>query len=205
MGALRQTFCVCIISIVFLCFIVNILLSDQTIFYFVSGFLKNSDKNSANSSILWKLFIFFLRVPFIFFGYAIVILSFQYGFLSISGYLIYFLFGSGKKRCQKCNARKSVRKLCIRVASKGLSPEVLQSSVTENHRICQKFGIDHHIEIATECDLSDYRWPKTAKIVKSIVPDDYKTSQGAIAKARALHYCIENNFGHLEPDDWIIL
>lgn len=205
MGALRQIFCVCIISIVFLCFIANILLADATIFNFISEFLKKSDKNSANSPILWKLFIFIIRIPFIFLGYAIVILSFQYGFFSISGYLIYFLFRSSKRKCQKCKTRKSVRKLCIRVASKGLSPDVLQSSVAENHRICQKFGIDHHIEIATECDLSTYRWPKTAKIVKSIVPDDYKTSQGAIAKARALHYCIENNFGHLEPDDWIIL
>ena len=60
----------------------------------------------------------------------------------------------------------------------------------KNIKTCQKAGFDHFIfEVVTNKTISLV----TSKLTREVViPREYKTLSGALYKARALQYCLEN-------------
>lgn len=88
--------------------------------------------------------------------------------------------------------------MCFRVVTKGDYPELVRINVQRNVNTCLDAGLENFIvEVVAD---------KSTSLVSSlhkrevIVPSHYQTRSGAMFKARALQYCLEDrvsnhNFG----------
>lgn len=92
--------------------------------------------------------------------------------------------------------------ICIRVVTRGDFPSLLAASVDRNLKICEKIGLAKYIiEVVTDNDLNLMPHPRVRQIV---VPASYATSTGALFKARALQYALEDDVNTLGAEDWIV-
>jgi len=92
--------------------------------------------------------------------------------------------------------------ICVRVVTRGLYPNLVKKTVRTNINTLLDASIenfvvqvvtDNSIQIATE-----------KRIIETVVPTSYKTKSGALNKARALQYCLEDDVNVLGEDDWIV-
>lgn len=92
--------------------------------------------------------------------------------------------------------------LCLRVVTRGLYPRLVSRNLKRNLEICINVGLRNFIiEIVT--DKSIYL-PQNEKVREIVVPAEYNTKHGSLFKARALHYCWEENVNKLTDSDWIV-
>ncbi|CRL04095.1 CLUMA_CG017208, isoform A [Clunio marinus] len=92
--------------------------------------------------------------------------------------------------------------ICIRVVTRGDYPELVKKNVMRNMNTCLDTGLENFlIEVATDKPINI---PKHRRIREVVVPREYKTKSGALFKARALQYCLEDNVNVLNPNDWIV-
>ncbi|XP_022118564.2 beta-1,4-mannosyltransferase egh isoform X1 [Pieris rapae] len=92
--------------------------------------------------------------------------------------------------------------LCIRVVTRGLFPNLILRNIPRNLEICKNVGLENFIlEVVTDYPIFI---PKNEKVREIIIPGDYKTKNGSLFKARALHYCWEDNVNRLSDSDWIV-
>lgn len=69
---------------------------------------------------------------------------------------------------------------------------------------CLDAGLENFlIEVVTDkfIGLEDQQRNRVREVV---VPQDYRTKSGALFKARALQYCLEDKINLLSPNDWIV-
>lgn len=92
--------------------------------------------------------------------------------------------------------------LCFRVVTRGLFPALVNDNVHHNLRVCDKVGLQNYMfEVVTDIPV---HLPANKRSREVLVPSDYRTSSGALFKARALQYALEAEVNILGPGDWII-
>lgn len=92
--------------------------------------------------------------------------------------------------------------ICFRVVTRGDYPSLVSDNVARNMETCQDVGLEHFIiEVVTDKRMNINQSSKLREIV---VPIDYKTKTGALYKARALQYCLEDDVNNLNGNDWIV-
>ncbi|XP_001601907.2 beta-1,4-mannosyltransferase egh [Nasonia vitripennis] len=92
--------------------------------------------------------------------------------------------------------------ICIRVVTRGDYPQLVKTNVDKNLNKCIDAGLENfQIEVVSDkpIGLSAHR-----RIREVIVPPNYRTTSGALFKARALQYCLENSVNELADHDWIV-
>ncbi|XP_045459583.1 beta-1,4-mannosyltransferase egh [Melitaea cinxia] len=92
--------------------------------------------------------------------------------------------------------------ICIRVVTRGDFPDLVKENVSRNMNKCIDVGMENFmIEVVTDKAVN---LPKHRRIREVVVPAEYKTKTGAMFKARALQYCLEDNVNILADTDWIV-
>lgn len=92
--------------------------------------------------------------------------------------------------------------ICVRVVTRGLYPELVRRNVNRNHAMCLESGLENFVvEVVTDKQIELDSDPKIRQIV---VPTNYKTSTGALFKARALQYALEDKVSQLNDGDYIV-
>lgn len=92
--------------------------------------------------------------------------------------------------------------ICIRVVTRGDYPQLVKTNVNRNMNKCIEAGLENfQIEVVSDkpIGLAQHR-----RIREIVVPLNYCTSSGALFKARALQYCLENHVNELAENDWIV-
>lgn len=92
--------------------------------------------------------------------------------------------------------------LCFRVVTRGLFPDLVNENVKHNLKMCNKVGLQNYIiEVVTDVPINLDEDRRAREVV---VPEDYKTKNGSLFKARALQYALEKEVDILSPGDWIV-
>ncbi|XP_014209985.1 beta-1,4-mannosyltransferase egh isoform X2 [Copidosoma floridanum] len=92
--------------------------------------------------------------------------------------------------------------VCIRVVTRGDYPQLVKTNVDRNLNKCIDAGLENfQIEVVSDkpIGLAAHR-----RVREVVVPSTYRTSSGALFKARALQYCLENSVNELADHDWIV-
>lgn len=93
-------------------------------------------------------------------------------------------------------------KLCIRVVTRGMFPELIKSNLEKHQNLLKSFEkLQYTYEIITDVLLG---LDKNIECYEVVVPKDYETKSGAKFKGRALQYAIELNTSKLGDDDWVL-
>lgn len=92
--------------------------------------------------------------------------------------------------------------ICIRIVTRGDYPFLVRSNVERNMAVCTQAGLENFlIEVVTDKPINLPIHRRTREVV---VPPNYKTKSGALFKARALQYCLEDGVNVLVDTDWIV-
>lgn len=92
--------------------------------------------------------------------------------------------------------------VCFRVVTRGDYPELVRRNVVRNVKTLTGAGMENYlIEVVTDksIELTTQR-----RIREIVVPKGYRTKSGAIFKARALQYALEEGVNELRDTDWIV-
>ncbi|XP_014300316.1 beta-1,4-mannosyltransferase egh [Microplitis demolitor] len=90
----------------------------------------------------------------------------------------------------------------IRVVTRGDYPQLVKTNVKRNLKTCMDVGLKNfQIEVVSDkpIGLMSHR-----RIRELVVPNEYRTKTGALFKARALQYCLEDGVNELADHDWIL-
>ncbi|KFB41556.1 AGAP000868-PA-like protein [Anopheles sinensis] len=93
--------------------------------------------------------------------------------------------------------------ICVRVVTRGDYPDLVRRNVLRNLNTCLETGLENfHIEVVTDrpIGLGD----RDRRIREIVVPTQYRTKTGALFKARALQYCLEDGVNVLQDEDWVV-
>lgn len=92
---------------------------------------------------------------------------------------------------------------CFRVVTRGLYPELVNGNVNKNFSTCIESGLSNFsIEVVTDKEI--YLSNTDERIRQAVVPTTYRTTTGAMFKARALQYALEPQVNQLSEGDYII-
>ena len=89
------------------------------------------------------------------------------------------------------------------MVTRGDFPELVRNNVQRNVNICLNAGLENFVvEVVT--DKSVNLPTSSSRVREVVIPPDYKTRSGALFKARALQYCLEDDVNVLNDQDWIV-
>uniref|UniRef100_A0A182QLH8 Glycosyltransferase 2-like domain-containing protein n=1 Tax=Anopheles farauti TaxID=69004 RepID=A0A182QLH8_9DIPT len=92
--------------------------------------------------------------------------------------------------------------ICIRIVTRGDYSELVKTNVLRNMNTCLDTGLENFlIEVVTDKPIG---LPKHRRTREIVVPKEYKTKTGAMFKARALQYCLEDTVNVLNNNDWVV-
>ncbi|KAF4527922.1 hypothetical protein B566_EDAN016584 [Ephemera danica] len=92
--------------------------------------------------------------------------------------------------------------ICIRVVTRGDYPNLVRRNVVRNLARCTNAGLKNFmIEVVTDKPIGITPHRRVREIV---VPSTYHTKTGALFKARALQYCLEEDVNVLNDSDWVV-
>lgn len=92
--------------------------------------------------------------------------------------------------------------ICIRIVTRGDFPHLVRANVERNIAICTQAGLENFLlEVVTDKAI---HLPVQRRVREVVVPSSYKTKNGALFKARALQYCLEDGINVLADNDWIV-
>lgn len=92
--------------------------------------------------------------------------------------------------------------ICFRVVTRGDFPDLVKTNVTRNIHTCLDAGVENFmVEVVTDRAL---RMEENRRVREVVIPREYKTRTGALFKARALQYCLEEKVNILNNTDWIV-
>lgn len=92
--------------------------------------------------------------------------------------------------------------ICIRTVTRGDYHQLIRNNVNKNMNTCLSVGLENFIlEVVTDKPIGLLKHPRIREVV---VPNNYRTKTGALFKARALQYCLEDENNILGDNDWIV-
>ena len=141
----------------------------------------------------------YLLTGILYLSNSLVYLSIPFSLFSILGILRYNpVFKSKKGQI----STSGVPFVLFRVVTRGLYPHLVHSVTRQNLDVCQQVGLGNFkFEIVTDRSLN---LPRSHYLREIVVPESYKTKNGTLFKARALHYCLDQSVNILSGDDWIV-
>lgn len=93
--------------------------------------------------------------------------------------------------------------ICIRVVTRGDYPELVKNNILQNIETCLKAGLENFIfDVVTDKAIKVEEISR--RVRELVVPENYKTKSGALFKARALQYCLQDGVNYLANTDWIV-
>ena len=93
--------------------------------------------------------------------------------------------------------------ICYRVVTRGLYPELVMQNVHRNFLTCIETGlVNFSIEVVTDVEI--YLNNSDQRIKQLVVPSTYRSSTGAMFKARALQYALEPGISSVNDEDYIV-
>lgn len=92
--------------------------------------------------------------------------------------------------------------ICIRIVTRGDFPRLVRENVARNMAKCMEEGLRNFlIEVITDKEVG---FPSDQRIREIVIPPSYETKSGALYKARALQYCLEDHINILKDTDYIV-
>lgn len=92
--------------------------------------------------------------------------------------------------------------ICIRTVTRGDFPHLVRENVVRNMAKCSEAGLDNFLfEVVTDKPL---RLPAMPRLREIVVPSSYKPRNGALYKARALEYCLQDEVNVLADNDYVV-
>lgn len=92
--------------------------------------------------------------------------------------------------------------ICVRIVTRGDYPQLVRDNVARNMARCSEAGMDNFlIEVVTDKVIG---LPNHRRIREVVIPSSYKPRTGAMYKARALQYCLEDGVNILADNDYIV-
>lgn len=92
--------------------------------------------------------------------------------------------------------------ICMRVVTRGDYPDLVRQNVQRNLTTALRVGLEKFIiEVVTDKRID---LPENQRIRQVVVPSSYRPKSGALFKARALQYCLEEDVNILSDNDWIV-
>ncbi|GMR45077.1 hypothetical protein PMAYCL1PPCAC_15272, partial [Pristionchus mayeri] len=92
--------------------------------------------------------------------------------------------------------------VCFRVVTRGLYPRLVKDNVKLNIDVCKMVGMTNFMfEVVTDKGID---FSGVSLVREIVVPRNYETKSGALFKARALQYCLEDEVDRLQDSDWIV-
>ena len=92
--------------------------------------------------------------------------------------------------------------VCVRVVTRGLYPNLVKKTVKANMNTLLNVGLENFvIQVVTDQAI---QLAGDKRVIETVVDSTYKTKSGALNKARALQYCLEEDKNILEDDAWIV-
>ncbi|XP_074598118.1 beta-1,4-mannosyltransferase egh [Brevipalpus obovatus] len=93
--------------------------------------------------------------------------------------------------------------ICLRTVTRGYYPNLVCENVQQNIKTCSLVGLENFlIEVVTDKSIDGLiQHPRVRQVV---VPPDYQTKTGALYKARALQYALEEGINMLKDNDYIV-
>lgn len=93
--------------------------------------------------------------------------------------------------------------ICFRVVTRGDFPDLVRNNVARNIRTSLEAGLENFIvEVATDKRIGITE--PNGRVREVVIPKEYRTKTGAMFKARALQYCLEEQVNMLSNDEWIV-
>ena len=128
-------------------------------------------------------------------------LNFIFAFTGMLGVVLIGLF-PGPPRLKKKSSLQNHPRICFRVVTRGLYPQLVADNLDHNLSTCEKVGLKNYLyEVVTDSSINLPHRMKTKEIV---VPTTYRTKHGTLNKGRALQYCLEPGVDNLVDSDWIV-
>ncbi|XP_037069930.1 beta-1,4-mannosyltransferase egh-like [Pollicipes pollicipes] len=92
--------------------------------------------------------------------------------------------------------------VCVRVVTRGDYPELVRANTLRNMNTCLAAGMENFmVEVVTDRAV---HLAKHARLREVVVPSSYQTKSGALFKARALQYSLEDDVNMLQATDWVV-
>lgn len=92
--------------------------------------------------------------------------------------------------------------ICVRVVTRGLYPNLVKKTARTNINTLLDSGVENFVlQVVTDQPI---QLGKEKRLLETVVPTSYQTKSGALNKARALQYCLEDDVNVLGDDDWIV-
>jgi len=121
---------------------------------------------------------------------------------AVFNFLGLVLFPSFPNQPKLKNLSVRTSQICFRVVTRGDYPELVRNNIHRNLNICQDAGLTNYfVEVVTDRSISVV---ENERIREVVVPSNYKTRSGAMFKARALQYALEDEVNILNDNDWIV-
>lgn len=119
--------------------------------------------------------------------------------LNFCGLLLYNAF---PERVQLKGSALLAPFICVRVVTRGDFPELVKANVARNINTCLDAGLDKFlVEVVSDRAIGIPSQRRTREVV---VPAAYRTASGALYKARALQYALEDEVNVLDDGHWIV-
>ncbi|KAF0298541.1 Beta-1,4-mannosyltransferase egh [Amphibalanus amphitrite] len=92
--------------------------------------------------------------------------------------------------------------VCVRIVTRGDYPELVRANALRNMNTCLAVGMENFmVEVVSDRPV---HLAKHARLREVVVPSSYQTKSGALFKARALQYCLEDDVNMLQATDWVV-
>lgn len=92
--------------------------------------------------------------------------------------------------------------ICIRVVTRGLYPNLVKKTVRTNLNTLLDAGLENFtIQVVTDNPIN---LTTEKRVIETVVDSTYKCKSGALNKARALQFCLEEDKNFLNDEDWIV-
>jgi len=102
----------------------------------------------------------------------------------------------------KYDSHTTTSRICFRVVTRGDYPELVRNNCYRNINTCQDVGLrNFYVEVVTDKSISI---AENESVREVVVPSNYTTRSGAMFKARALQYALEDEVNILKDSDWIV-
>lgn len=139
----------------------------------------------------WTLILYFLRF--------LIFLSIPQVLFNFAGLTLYNAFPD---RVVLKSSPILAPFISIRIVTRGDYPKLVRTNVMRNMNTCLDAGLENFvIEVVTDKAVCLQHHRRVREIV---VPPSYRTKTGALFKARALQYCLEDDVNILGENDWIV-
>ncbi|XP_018332980.1 beta-1,4-mannosyltransferase egh-like [Agrilus planipennis] len=141
--------------------------------------------------ITWTIILYFFK--------AILFVPVPQAICNFAGLVFYNAF---PKKVSFKGSKTIAPFICFRVVTRGDYPELVHLNVKRNMKTCLDTGLENFcIEVVSDKAIG---LQKQLKLREVVVPNSYRTKSGAMYKARALQYCLEDDVSVLSDDDWVV-